>query len=120
MEIVAPGLYDNEKRLVVPFVSFASIMFALGACFCYFVVVPLAFKFLINFGLNEDFNPVITIGTYVDFFTKVVVAFGLAFEMPVIAFFFAKIGLIDDSFFKTPFSHSCFSYFCFFSLYDST
>ncbi len=113
-KFVAPGLYDNEKRLVVPFVSFASIMFALGACFCYFVVVPLAFKFLINFGLNEDFNPVITIGTYVDFFTKVVVAFGLAFEMPVIAFFFAKIGLIDDSFFKTPFSHSCFSYFCFF------
>ncbi|MDN2918680.1 twin-arginine translocase subunit TatC, partial [Campylobacter jejuni] len=58
-KFVAPGLYDNEKRLVVPVVSFASIMFAFGACFCYFVVVPLAFKFLINFGLNEDFNPVI-------------------------------------------------------------
>ncbi|MCG4100866.1 twin-arginine translocase subunit TatC, partial [Campylobacter jejuni] len=43
------------------------------------------------------------IGTYVDFFTKVVVAFGLAFEMPVIAFFFAKIGLIDDSFLKRHF-----------------
>lgn len=102
-KFVAPGLYDNEKRLVVPFVSFASIMFALGACFCYFVVVPLAFKFLINFGLNENFNPVITLGAYVDFFTKVVIAFGLAFEMPVLAFFLAKIGLIDDSFLKRHF-----------------
>ncbi|HEB7607278.1 twin-arginine translocase subunit TatC [Campylobacter coli] len=112
-KFVAPGLYDNEKRLVVPFVSFASIMFALGACFCYFIVVPLAFKFLINFGLSEDFNPVITIGTYVDFFTKVVVAFGLAFEMPVIAFFFAKIGLIDDSFLKRHFRIAVLAIFVF-------
>ncbi|TKX32830.1 twin-arginine translocase subunit TatC [Campylobacter aviculae] len=102
-KFVSPGLYDNEKRLVIPFVSFASIMFALGACFCYFIVVPLAFKFLINFSLNEGFNPVITLGTYVDFFIKVIIAFGLAFEMPVIAFFFAKIGLIDDAFLKRHF-----------------
>nr|WP_228892768.1 twin-arginine translocase subunit TatC [Campylobacter bilis] len=102
-KFIAPGLYENEKRLIVPFVSFASIMFALGTCFCYFIVVPLAFKFLINFGLHEDFNPVITIGAYVDFFTKVVIAFGLAFEMPVLAFFLAKIGLIDDNFLKQHF-----------------
>ena len=102
-KFVAPGLYDNEKKLVMPFVSFASVMFALGALFCYFIVVPLAFKFLINFGLNEGFNPVITIGTYIDFFIKVVIAFGIAFEMPVLAFFFAKIGLIDDAFLKRHF-----------------
>ncbi|HEC1756384.1 TPA: twin-arginine translocase subunit TatC [Campylobacter lari] len=113
-KFVAPGLYDNEKRLVVPFVSFASIMFALGALFCYYIVIPLAFKFLIDFGVQtQDFKPLISIGLYVGFFTKLVVAFGLAFEMPVITFFFAKLGLIDDAFLKKHFRVSVLVIFVF-------
>ncbi|EAI4441664.1 twin-arginine translocase subunit TatC [Campylobacter lari] len=113
-KFVAPGLYDNEKRLVVPFVSFASIMFALGALFCYYIVIPLAFKFLIDFGVQtQDFKPLISIGLYVGFFTKLVVAFGLAFEMPVITFFFAKLGLIDDVFLKKHFRVSVLVIFVF-------
>lgn len=101
---VAPGLYDNEKRLALPFVLFASIMFLLGALFCYFVVVPFTFKFLIDFGANvQNFKPVISIGSYVGFFTKLMIAFGLAFEMPVITYFFAKLGLMDDDFLKRNF-----------------
>lgn len=103
-KFVAPGLYDNEKRLIVPFVCFASLMFGLGAVFCYFIVIPMAFKFLIDFGVNiQDFKPLISIGLYVSFFTKLVIAFGLSFEMPVLTFFFAKLGLIDDSFLKRHF-----------------
>ncbi|EAI4448404.1 twin-arginine translocase subunit TatC [Campylobacter lari] len=113
-KFVAPGLYDNEKRLVVPFVGFASIMFALGALFCYYIVIPLAFKFLIDFGVQtQDFKPLISIGLYVGFFTKLVVAFGLAFEMPVITFFFAKLGLIDDAFLKKHFRVSVLVIFVF-------
>ncbi|MCW0238743.1 twin-arginine translocase subunit TatC [Campylobacter lari] len=113
-KFVAPGLYDNEKRLVVPFVSFASIMFALGALFCYYIVIPLAFKFLIDFGVQtQDFKPLISIGLYVGFFTKLVIAFGLAFEMPVITFFFAKLGLIDDIFLKKHFRVSVLVIFVF-------
>ncbi|EAJ0335654.1 twin-arginine translocase subunit TatC [Campylobacter lari] len=113
-KFVAPGLYDNEKRLVVPFVSFASIMFALGALFCYYIVIPLAFKFLIDFGVQtQDFKPLISIGLYVGFFTKLVIAFGLAFEMPVITFFFAKLGLIDDAFLKKHFRVSVLVIFVF-------
>ncbi|MCV3428389.1 twin-arginine translocase subunit TatC [Campylobacter sp. IFREMER_LSEM_CL1904] len=113
-KFIAPGLYDNEKRLVVPFVSFASIMFALGALFCYYIVIPLAFKFLIDFGVQtQDFKPLISIGLYVGFFTKLVVAFGLAFEMPVITFFFAKLGLIDDAFLKKHFRVSVLVIFVF-------
>ncbi|AJC86170.1 twin-arginine translocase subunit TatC [Campylobacter sp. RM16704] len=113
-KFVAPGLYDNEKKLVVPFVSFASIMFALGALFCYYIVIPLAFKFLIDFGVQtQDFKPLISIGLYVGFFTKLVIAFGLAFEMPVITFFFAKLGLIDDAFLKKHFRVSVLVIFVF-------
>lgn len=113
-KFVAPGLYDNEKKLVIPFVSFATIMFALGALFCYYIVIPLAFKFLIDFGVQtQDFKPLISIGLYVGFFTKLVIAFGLAFEMPVITFFFAKLGLIDDEFLKKHFRVSVLIIFVF-------
>jgi len=80
---VAPGLYDNEKKYVIPFVSGASIMFFLGAAFCYFFVIPVAFNFLINFGA-EQFTAMPKIGEYVGFFTKLVVAFGISFELPVV------------------------------------
>ncbi|QWU80181.1 twin arginine translocation system, TatC protein [Campylobacter novaezeelandiae] len=113
-KFVSPGLYDNEKKLVIPFVSFASIMFILGALFCYFIVIPLAFKFLIDFGVKtQDFKPLISIGLYVGFFTKLIIAFGLAFEMPVITFFFAKLGLIDDAFLRKHFRISVLIIFIF-------
>ncbi len=93
---VAPGLYEEEKRLVLPFVFFATLMFVLGAAFCYYIVVPLGFNFLINFG-STLFTALPSIGEYVGFFTKLLFGFGLAFELPVITFFFAKLGLIDDA-----------------------
>lgn len=103
-KFVAPGLYDNEKRLVVPFVACASVMFLLGAGFCYFIVVPMAFRFLINFGANiQNLNPLISLGLYVGFFIKLMIAFGLAFEMPVLTYFLAKLGLVDDKFLKKHF-----------------
>lgn len=103
-KFVAPGLYDNEKKLVLPFVSFATIMFLLGVSFCYFIVVPMAFAFLINFGASvQDLNPLISLGLYVGFFVKLMIAFGLAFEMPVLTYFLAKLGLVDDEFLKKHF-----------------
>ncbi|WP_281530194.1 twin-arginine translocase subunit TatC [Campylobacter hominis] len=92
---VAPGLYDNEKKYVLPFVFFASIMFFLGAAFCYFFVIPVAFKFLITFG-GEVATAMPKIDEYVGFFTKLIIAFGISFELPVITFFLAKIGLITN------------------------
>ncbi len=92
---IAPGLYDNEKKLVIPFVASATFMFLLGASFCYFIVVPLGFEFLINFG-SQLFKALPSIGEYVTFFTKLLLGFGIAFELPVITFFFAKLGLVTD------------------------
>ena len=53
---LAPGLYDHEKKLVIPFVFFATLMFLIGAAFAYYVVVPFGFEFLINFGVITSYS----------------------------------------------------------------
>ncbi len=92
---VSPGLYENEKKFILPFVFFATIMFLIGDIFCYYVVIPFGFKFLINFG-SQLFTALPSIGEYVSFFTKLLIGFGIAFELPVITFFLATIGLVTD------------------------
>ncbi|MBZ7983653.1 MULTISPECIES: twin-arginine translocase subunit TatC [unclassified Campylobacter] len=94
-KFVEPGLYENEKRFVVPFVFSATIMFLIGAAFCYYLVVPIAFDFLINFSGGE-YKAMPSISEYVSFFTKLVIAFGLGYELPVAIFFLAKIGLVTE------------------------
>jgi sec-independent protein translocase protein TatC len=102
---VSPGLYDNEKKMVIPFVTGATLMFLIGASFAYYVVVPFGFTFLINFG-TQLFTALPSIGEYVSFFTKLMIGFGLAFELPVITFFLASIGLITDSTLKEFFRYA--------------
>jgi len=92
---VAPGLYANEKKMMIPIVVGGTGMFLMGAAFAYYVVTPMGFEFLIAFGAFE-FVPLINIEDYVDFFTKIMFGFGLAFELPVFCYFLALLGLIDD------------------------
>lgn len=102
---LAPGLYDHEKKLVIPFVFFGTLMFLVGASFAYYIVVPLGFDFLIAFG-STVVTVLPSIGKYVDFFTKLLFGFGIAFELPVITFFLAKIGLVDDRMLKDFFRYA--------------
>ena len=102
---LAPGLYDHEKKLVVPFVFFATLMFLLGASFAYYIVVPIGFDFLIAFG-NSVVSVLPSIGKYIGFFTKLMIGFGIAFELPVITFFLAKIGIVNDQMLKDFFRYA--------------
>lgn len=102
---LAPGLYDHEKKLVFPFVFFATLMFLIGSSFAYYVVVPYGFEFLVNFG-STVVAVLPSIGKYVGFFTKLLFGFGVAFELPVITFFLAKIGLVDDRMLKDFFKYA--------------
>jgi sec-independent protein translocase protein TatC len=102
---LAPGLYDHEKKLVIPFVFFATLMFLSGASFAYYIVVPVGFEFLINFG-STVVTILPSIGKYVGFFTKLLIGFGIAFELPVITFFLAKIGLVNDQMLKDFFRYA--------------
>ena len=112
---VAPGLYDNEKALVIPFVLFATVMFFLGASFSYYVVTPIGFEFLIGFG-SALFKAMPSIGEYVGFFTKLIVGFGIAAELPVVTFFLAKIGLVTDGMLRQFFRYAIIIIFVFSAL----
>jgi sec-independent protein translocase protein TatC len=104
-KFIAPGLYDNEKKLVMPFVIFGTIMFVLGAAFAYYVVFPIGFKVLINFG-GKDFVAMLKISEYVSVALKIMIGFGIAFELPVVTYFFAKLGLVTDQTLKEFFRYA--------------
>lgn len=92
---IAPGLYANEKKMLIPFIVGGTGMFLVGVLFAYYVVTPFGFDFLITFG-SFKFTPLINIEDYVGFFTKILFGFGLAFELPVFAYFLALLGLVDN------------------------
>jgi sec-independent protein translocase protein TatC len=102
---VAPGLYSNEKKMIIPFVAGGSIMFFVGILFAYYIVTPLGFQFLITFGAFL-FTPLINIEDYVGFFTKILMGFGIAFELPVFAYFLALLGLVTDKTLKDFFRYA--------------
>jgi len=80
-------------------------MFLLGGVFAYYIVVPYGFQFLVTFG-SQVVSVMPSIGKYVSFFTKLVFGFGLAFELPVITFFFAIIGIVNDQMLKEFFKYA--------------
>lgn len=92
---IAPGLYSNEKKMILPFVLGGSLMFFIGVMFSYYIVTPFGFQFLITFG-SFLYTPMINIEDYIGFFTKIMFGFGLAFELPVFAYFLALLGLVTD------------------------
>jgi sec-independent protein translocase protein TatC len=91
---VAPGLYRNEKRYVIPFVFLGSFFFALGILFGYFVAIPIGFKFLLGYA-TEFIKPMPSMKEYLSFSIKFLFAFGLVFEFPVVLLLLSKIGVVD-------------------------
>lgn len=102
---VAPALYANEKKMVIPFILGGTGMFAIGVLFAYYIVTPFGFDFLITFG-SFKFTPLINIEDYVGFFTKIMFGFGIAFELPVFAYFLALLGMVDDRQMKEFFKYA--------------
>lgn len=80
-------------------------MFLIGAAFAYYVVTPFGFEFLIAFG-SSNFIPYINIEDYVGFFSKIMFGFGLAFELPIVTLFLAKLGLVTDQSLKGFFKYA--------------
>jgi sec-independent protein translocase protein TatC len=91
---VAPGLYRNEKRYVIPFVLLGSFFFALGICFAYYVALPAGYRFLLSYA-TDFIKPLPSIKEYLSFSIKLLLAFGLVFEFPVVLLLLARIGIID-------------------------
>ena len=94
---IAPGLYPEEKSRVLPLVVISTFLFLIGATFCYLVVLPFSLKFLIGFS-GDLLSPIITVGSYLTFTGMLLLAFGFGFEMPVMAYFLGKVGIISSRF----------------------
>ena len=94
---IAPGLYQKEKRFVIPFMAATMTLFLGGASFGYFFVLPGALKILI-LGFGGKFNPVISIEDYTGFFLSVILGLGVSFELPILIFFLALFGIVSPRF----------------------
>jgi sec-independent protein translocase protein TatC len=90
---VAPGLYQNEKKYAAPFVIIGSLMFIAGGAFSLFVVTPYAINFMLSFA-RPGLQPMISIGSYIDFLLKFTLAFGLVFELPLALTLAARMGVV--------------------------
>ena len=91
---IAPGLYPSEKRHVVPFVISSTFLFVAGILFGYFLALPPAFEFFVAF--STDFlKPMISFREYLSFSLKMLLAFGISFELPVFIFFMARLGIVN-------------------------
>lgn len=93
---VEPALYPEEKKLVFPLVFFSLVLFILGALFAYFVVLPMALKFLIGIGFSQlRANPMLSAELYINFLLKMLLGFGFSFEMPIFLFMLQRAGIIS-------------------------
>jgi len=94
---IAPGLYQHEKRVVLPFTLLSSLFFFGGAAFGYFVVFPPAFKFLLGYS-NDFLSPMPTVKEYFSLCLRLLIAFGVIFELPIFMVLLAKMGVVNASF----------------------
>ena len=96
---IAPGLYREEKRAVLPLAFFSSIFFLAGASFCFLLVFPIAFQFFMGFA-TDTIVPMISVEEYLSFALKLLIAFGVVFEMPLFAYFLARFGVLTPEFMR--------------------
>jgi sec-independent protein translocase protein TatC len=95
---ISPGLLQHERKYFIPFIFSASILFLVGAFFCFFIVLPFAISFLLTYKVGDILMPMLSVGMYVDFCLKFILAFGLIFELPIIIIFLTKIGIVTPQF----------------------
>lgn len=92
---IAPGLYDSERKYVVPVAVASAFFFILGGAFCYFVVIPFSVSFFIGYGAGSgSAKPLITIANTYRFSLRLILAFGLMFEMPLFSLFLARFRIV--------------------------
>lgn len=90
---VAPALYQNEKRWFLSIVFFSIVLFAAGALFAYYVVFPFGFKYLLSYA-SENLRPILSMSLYFSFASKLLLAFGVVFQLPLAILVLARLGVV--------------------------
>ncbi len=101
---IAPGLYRKEKMYAIPFIFFSTIFFLGGCVFCYYYIFPFACKYFLEVG--SRFKQEVRVNDYFSLFSKLTLAVGLIFEIPILAFFLAKLGIINHHFLLNKFKYA--------------
>jgi sec-independent protein translocase protein TatC len=94
---IAPGLFKHEQKVIIPFSLLSSFCFIGGSAFGYLVIFPPAFKFLVGYN-NEFLTSLPAVSEYFTLAIRLLLAFGVIFEMPIFMVFLAKVGLVDTKF----------------------
>ncbi|MEX0856029.1 MAG: twin-arginine translocase subunit TatC [Gemmatimonadota bacterium] len=102
---LSPGLTKSERRVIVPSLYFGLVLFCAGVALAYFMVLPLALRFLAGFQ-PEYLEAVYEVGAYLAFVTKLLIAFGVAFELPVVILILSALGLVTPKFMREKRRHA--------------
>ena len=105
-KFIAPGLYKNEKKALLPYLIVTPILFILGGLLVYYLIMPLAIKFFLSFESSADVNNIAIqleakVNEYLSLVMRLIFAFGISFQLPVVLSLLARIGLIDSNYLKT-------------------
>ncbi|MFH2144489.1 MAG: twin-arginine translocase subunit TatC [Candidatus Omnitrophota bacterium] len=95
-KFVELGLKQNEKRFILPLSIASFILFSAGGAFCYFLVIPVAIKFLLSYG-SDELIPLISVSKYISFIGALIFAFGVTFQLPLAMMFLAKAGIVNST-----------------------
>jgi sec-independent protein translocase protein TatC len=106
---IAPGLYQKERKYVVPFVLFTTVFFVAGLLFGYFLVFPWACRFFLSIG--ADFQPVITVDQYFSLALRVLLGIALVFELPTLVYFLAQFGILTAAWMIRNFKYAVLAIF---------
>jgi sec-independent protein translocase protein TatC len=94
-QFISPGLYEKERKMAVPFISLATLLFYTGALFAYFIVFPAAFGFFLSY-TGPDLKAMISIREYVSLVLVLMLAFGAVFETPIVIVFLGLLGIVNS------------------------
>lgn len=95
-KFISPGLVEKEKKYVIPFIITATVLFLVGAAFCFAVILPFALTFLLGYK-TEHLTPMLSVGNYMDFCLKFILSFGAIFELPLVIVFLVRFGFMTPA-----------------------
>ena len=104
-KFVAPGLYKNEKKALLPYLIATPVLFLIGGMLVYYLIMPLAIKFFLTFETSAQFNnlPIqleAKVYEYLSLIMRLIFAFGISFQLPVLLSLLARVGFIDSDYLK--------------------
>ncbi len=93
---ISPALYDNEKKYYIPVLVIVYVLFIVGVLMSYYILFPISFRFLGTYSVAEEVHSTITLDSYISTFVTLTLVMGAIFQLPVIAYFLAKLGIIHS------------------------